>query len=202
MAAGQLLGLRGCERAELVDDGAGAGGEAGTELLERVGERRRPVADQQRDALGGGAAGQVVDEAQAGLIGFVKVVEHEHGAAVGGGEPQQLGDGHEEPLVSALAAPVQVGTGQGPLDLGPVVVVEPVEQGGMAPAEIGDGLQDRRIGPGAFDGGGHAVAGSPPSRLGRRLGPRPAARTCRRRRHRPTAGCVRPGRRRPPRAAC
>ena len=36
---------------------------------------------------------------------------------------------------------------------GPVVPV-PVEQGGTAPAEIGDGLQDRRVSPGAFDSGG------------------------------------------------
>ena len=110
-------------------------------------------------------------EAQAGLIGFVEVVEHQHGTAVGGGQPQQLGDGHEEPLVSAFAAPVQVSAGQGPLDLGPVVVVEPVEQGGMAPAEIGDGLQDRRVGPGAFDSGGHPAACSPPPRLGFASGP-------------------------------
>ena len=171
MTAGQLLGVRGCEGAELVDDGAGAGGQAGPELLEGVGQRRRPVPDQQRHALAGGAAGQVVGEAQAGLIGFVEVVEHENGAAVGGGEAQQLGDGHEEPLVPAFAAPVQVRTGQGPLDLGPVVVVEPVEQDRMAPAEIGDGLQDRRIGPGAFDGGGHAPPRSPPSRLGFASGP-------------------------------
>ena len=41
----------------------------------------------------------------------------------------------------------------------------------MAPAEIGDGLQDRRVGPGAFDGGGHAAAGSPPPRLGFASGP-------------------------------
>ena len=112
MAAGQLLGLRRCERAELAGDGPSAGGEAGAELLEPVGERHRPVPDQQRDALGDGAAGEVVGEAQAGLIGFVKVVEHEHGAAVGCGQPQQLGDGYEEPLVPALAAPVRVRAGQ------------------------------------------------------------------------------------------
>ena len=154
VAAGQLLGLRGGERGEFVGDGASASGEAGAELLEPIGERHRPVPDQQGYALGSGAAGQIVGQAQAGLIGFVKVVEHEHGTAVGCGQPQHLGNGHEEPLVPALAAPVQVRTGQGPLDLGPVVVIEPVEQGGMAPAEIGDGLQDRRVSPGPFDGGG------------------------------------------------
>ena len=162
VAAGELPGLGGCERSEFVGDGAGAGGEAGAELLERVDRRRRPVPDQQCDALASGAAGQVMDEAQAGLISFVKVIKHQHGAPVGGGEAQQLGDGHEEPLMAAFAAPMQVHTGQGPLDLGPVVVVEPVEQGGMAPAEIGDGLQNRRIGPGPFDSGGHTAPRSPP----------------------------------------
>ena len=39
VAAGQLLGLRGCERRELVGDGASAAGEAGPELLEGVGQR-------------------------------------------------------------------------------------------------------------------------------------------------------------------
>ena len=110
-------------------------------------------------------------EAQAGLINFVKVVEHEHGTAVGCGQPQHLGNRHEQPLVPALAAPVQVRTGQGPLDLSPVVVIEPVEQGGMAPAEIGDGLQDRRVSPGAFDSGGQPAPRSPPPRLRFTSGP-------------------------------
>ena len=106
-----------------------------------------------------------MSEAQAGFIGFVEVVEDQHGAAVGGGQAHQLGDGHEKPLVSAFAAPVQVRAGQGPLDLSPVFVIEPVEQSGMAPAEIGDGLQNRRVRPGAFDSRGHAPAGPPAPRL-------------------------------------
>lgn len=64
----------------------------------------------------------------------------------GDGQPYELGGGHEQPLVTGLAAPGDVPAGQRPLDLA-VDLLQPVEQGGMASAQVAERLERRGVGP-------------------------------------------------------
>ena len=90
--------------------------------------------DDDHDPLADRGAGQVVQQAQAGLVGVVGVVDDEHCAAAGGREPQQFGGADEQPLVAALAGPLRGGAAQRPLDLDAVLVGQAVEQGRVPPA--------------------------------------------------------------------
>ncbi len=82
----------------------------------------------------------------------------------GRGQPDQLAGCDEQPLVRCLPAPDHLSSGQGPLDLPPVVVVETVEQRGVVPAHVTERLQHRRVGPGPLDGT-RGPAADPPAAL-------------------------------------
>ena len=73
---------------------------------------RRPpvaVADDDEGAFPADAPGEVVQQAEAGLVRLVHVVDGEQQTGARRREPQQLGRGNEQPLVGALAAPRQLG---------------------------------------------------------------------------------------------
>ena len=55
--------------------------------------------------LGDRAAGQVVQQPQGRLVGLVQVVHDQQQPAPGGRQSQQLGGGHEQPLVGGLPVP-------------------------------------------------------------------------------------------------
>ena len=85
----------------------------------------------QHDPLVDRAAGEVVQQAQRRLVGVVDVVDDEEQPGPGGRHAHQLGRRDEQPLVAVLAGPAEIASGQGPLDLGPVVVApaRPAESG-------------------------------------------------------------------------
>ena len=102
-----------------------------------------------------------MQQAQAGVVGVVDVIDDQEHTVGGGGEAEQLGGGDEQSLVSGLASPTGIGADERPVDLLAVRVGETVEQGGMAAAQVGERFDDGRVGPRSFDGRGGAVAGTP-----------------------------------------
>ena len=105
--------------------------------------RRRPMGEHDADALVARRAGDVVQEAQAGVVGVVDVVDGQQQPVRGRREADQLGGGDEQPLVRALARPRDLGAGERAVDLLAVVVGETVEQRRVAPAHVGERLDDR-----------------------------------------------------------
>ena len=97
-------------------------------LGQRGAHRRRPVAEHDADALRGGRAGEVVEEAQARVVGVVDVVDGEQEAVRRRREAHELGDRDEQALVGAASRPGHLGAGEGPVDLLPMMVGEAVEQ--------------------------------------------------------------------------
>ena len=81
---------------------------------------------------------------------------------VADGEADEFGGGDEQSLVRAAAGPHDLGAGQGPVDLLAVVVGEAVEQGRMAPAEVGERLDHRGVGPRPLDRRRRAVPDAEP----------------------------------------
>jgi hypothetical protein len=81
--------------------GAVAVEEALAGLGQDLAQRARPVGEDEADAVLTGRPGQVVQQAQAGVVGVVDVVEGEQQAVRRRGEPDQLGRGHEQALVRA-----------------------------------------------------------------------------------------------------
>ena len=112
----------------------------------RVG-RRRAAGQQQQDPRVGEGAGEVVQQPDGGVVGVVDVVDRQHRARRRAGEPEQLGDGDEQPLVRAVAVPRRVEPGEHAVDLGAIDVGDAVEQRGVATAEVGDGVEHRGVGP-------------------------------------------------------
>ena len=124
--------------------------------------------------------GEVVQEAEARVVGVVRVIDHEQQSGAGRGEPHELGRGDEQPLMSdpaaadrgtagrlgGLAGARRLVTAPSPVDLRAVRVIEPVEQRRMPAAEVGHGLEHRCVRPGALDRGGTADA-APPAERGR-----------------------------------
>ena len=149
------------ERRELEVDGVVAGHQAVPGFREGRCVWRWAMADGDDDALVEAGAGQVVQQAQAGVVGVVDVVDDQEHTVGGGGEAKQFGGGDEQSLVSGLASPAGVGAGERPVDLLAVGVGETVEEGGMAAAQVGERFDDRRIRPCSFDGRGRAVASTP-----------------------------------------
>ena len=68
-------------------------------LGQRVGQRRRPVGEHDAHPLVVRRAGDVVEQPQAGVVGVVDVVDGEQQAVRGRRQADQLGCGHEQPLV-------------------------------------------------------------------------------------------------------
>ena len=98
-------------------------------------------------ALVDDAASQVVQQAQARLVGVVHIVDDQEHSGARRGDPHQLGGRHEQPLVHGLAAPIEVATGQGPADLAPVLVAQRVQEGRVPPAEVVERLEHRGVWP-------------------------------------------------------
>ena len=88
------------------------------------------------------------------------VVDRQQQTLRGRRQSYELCRGHEEPLVRALAGPLDLGSGESPVDLLAVMIGQAVEQGRMAPADVGERLDDRRIRPGALDRRRRAVTDS------------------------------------------
>ena len=120
-------------------------------LGQDVAQRARSVGEDEADVVVARRPGDVVQEAKAGVVGVVEVVEGQQQAVRRRGEPDQLGRGHEQALVRAPAGPRRLLADQDPVDLLAVLVGQPVEQGRVAAAEVGHRLDDRRVGPRPLD---------------------------------------------------
>ena len=142
--------------------------EALAHLQERRTDGVEPVGHHQGHTLVRRGPGEVVEEAQAGLVGIVDVVDGEQQPLPRRRQPDELGGGHEEPLVAPIPAPGHLPTRQRPVDLDPVGVVEAVEEGDVAAADVGQRLEHRRIGPRALHRGRRALP-DPEALLGRQL---------------------------------
>ena len=93
-----------------------------------------------------------MEEAQAGVVGVVHVVDGEQQAVRRRREPDQLGGGDEQPLVRAARRSTGISApAEGAVDLLAVMVGEAVEQRRVPPAHVGERLDDRRVGPRALD---------------------------------------------------
>jgi len=149
------------EANELEVDGVVAGHQAVPRLREGRCVWRRSMPDGDDDALVEAGAGQVVQQAQAGVVRIVDVVDDQEHAVGGGSEAEQLGGGDEQSLVSGLARPSAVGAGERPVDLVAVRVGQTVEERRVAAAQVRERLDDRRIWPRSFDDCRCPVAGTP-----------------------------------------
>ena len=63
------------------------------------------MADGDDDALVDAGTGQVVQKAQAGVVGVVDVVDDQEHTVGGGGQAEQFGGGDEQSLMSGLTSP-------------------------------------------------------------------------------------------------
>ena len=95
--------------------------------------------------------GDVVQEAEAGVVGVVDVVDGEQEAVRRRRQADEFGRGDEQLLVGALAGPRDLRSGERPIDLVAVMIGEAVEQRRMTPAHIGERLHDRRVRPRPLD---------------------------------------------------
>ena len=111
-----------------------------------------------------------MEQTKGGLVGILEVVHQEEQPASDRREPHQLRDGHEQSLVTGLAGPDDVLTGEGALDLGVVVVLESVEERRVLPAQVGEGLEHGGVRPRPLDRGRRATAGAPALPASERFG--------------------------------
>jgi len=102
--------------------------------------------------------GEVVQQAQAAVVGVVGIVDGEQQAPARRGQADQLGRGHEEPLVRALSGPRGRRPVPGPVDLFPVPGGEAGQQRRILPAYAGQCLGDRGVRPRPLDRGRGSVA--------------------------------------------
>ncbi len=147
------------------------GDQACLHVVERRGVRSgapRPGGQDQHHRLGDGTARQVVQQAQRCLVRLVDVIDDQQQTPPRSGQAHELGGSDEEPLVPALAAPRHVATGERPVELLVVPVVEAVQQARVPAAQVAEGLEDRGVGPRALDGRGHAAGCAHPCALGER----------------------------------
>ena len=145
--------------------------QAGTHLFERLGDGLASVGEHEDETFGHARSSQVVHQAQAGVVRLMQVVDRQQCSSAGCGEPDQLSNRDVQPLVSAVAAPVQHPAGQRPLDVVAAPVVQAVEQRGVASTQIRDGVEDGCVRPVTLDFRCHAGAGPPT--LGSGLLPQP-----------------------------
>jgi hypothetical protein len=124
-----------------------------------------PVRDDDQNPLTDRGARQIVQQPQARLVGVVGIVHDEHRTPAGCGKPQQFGGANEEPLVTALSCPFRRAAAQRAFDLASVFVGQAVEQRRVAPAQVREGFEHRRVRPGTLEGGGSAHADTQPSLL-------------------------------------
>ena len=146
------------ERTELELGGSMPVDQALARLGECVAHGSRAVGEHDAHALVARRPGDVVHEAQAGVIGVVHVVDGEQQTVRRRCQAHQLGRGDEQPLVRASAAPRDLGPGEGTVDLLSVMIGKTVEQRRMTPAHVGERLDDRRVRPRALDRRRRAVA--------------------------------------------
>ena len=106
--------------------------------------------------------GEVVQQAQAAVVGVMHVVDGEQYALPCRGQLEQFGRGEEEPLVGALPGPRGRRPVPRPVDLVPVRAGQAGEQPGILPAHAGERLEDRGVGPRSLDRGRGSVAGQEP----------------------------------------
>ena len=163
----QRGGIHGRQWAQFERGGGAALEEAATHVGEHAGSDGA-VSDRDEQPLRDRAARQVVQQPQAGVVGVVRVVDHQDRSGARGGQPEQLGRGDEQPLVRTLTVPAELPARQRPLDLVAEGVVEPVQQSRMVAAQVGERVEDRRVRPVAFDhrGSAHADPHAPRARLG------------------------------------
>ena len=101
----------------------------------------------------------------------MEIVEGQNQPGPHGGQSYELGGGDEQSLAGARAPPLGLVAPKGPIDLGPVGVVEPVEQGRVPPADVRERLEHRRERPGALDLRRDPVTRPPASPVGQISGP-------------------------------
>ena len=109
-----------------------------------------------------------MEQAEAGFVGGVQVVDGEQQSVAASGESDQFGGGDEQPLVSGPACPRGIVTAQDAVDLLAVGVGKAVEQRRVAAAHVGERLDHRGERPGSFDRRCRAVTDAPPPSLGER----------------------------------
>ena len=143
---------------------------AAAHRVHRRSQRPGTLAKHDEDPLAEGGARQVVQQAEAGLVRVVYVVDDQRRAGPGRGEPKQFRGAHEQPLVTNVAGLLR-GAMQGTLDLVAIVVGEAVEQRRLATAEVRERLEHRRVRPGALDRGGSAYARAEAAILGALVDP-------------------------------
>ena len=78
--------------------------------------------------------------------------------------------GDEQLLVAVLARPPELPSGQGVLELGPIVVAQAVEQRRVAAAQCAERFEHRRVGPGALHRRGGPSGHLPALPAGQRVG--------------------------------
>ncbi len=149
------------EGSQLQLDGGVSGQQAGCHVGQRRRRRARPVRRHDGHTLVAGGPRQVVQQPQRRLVGVVEVVDRQQHPVRPGGEADELGAGHEQPLVTAQSGPVAPVTGEHSVDLRPVAVGQPVEERGVVSADIGQCFDHRGVRPRRFDSGRRAVTDSP-----------------------------------------
>ena len=156
MASDEQCDLLVVQRAELDGRRAVSVEKAVTGLREGLAHRCRAVAEHDADALGCGRPREVVQQAKARIVRIVDVVDRQQQAMRPRREAHELGHSDEQSLVGAPAGPRRLRAGQRAVDLLAVMVGEAVEQRGVAPAHVGERLDDGRVRPGTFDRSGGA----------------------------------------------
>jgi hypothetical protein len=85
------------------------------------------VREDDADPLVVGRAREVMQQAQAGVVSVVDVVNGEQQPSRGRAPAQQFGRCHVQVLVRARAGPGGLGAGQDAVELIPMVIGEPIE---------------------------------------------------------------------------
>ena len=139
------------QRAELDGRRAVSVEKAVAGLREGLAHRCRAVAEHDAHALGCGRPRDVVQQAKARVVRIVDVVDRQQKAVRPRREAHELGHSDEQSLVGAPTSPGRLRAGQRAVDLLAMMVGEAVEQRGVAPAHVGERLDDGRVRPRTFD---------------------------------------------------
>ena len=116
-------------------------------LLQPAAGRDGSVSENQADPVLVGRAGQVVQKAEAGVVGIVEVVDDEEHSDSRRRGPHERECSHEEALVGAVARPGHVDPAQRPFELVAILRSEPVEQCRILSTQLGQRLEHRRVRP-------------------------------------------------------
>ena len=120
--------------------------EASPGRLQRARRRNRAVREHDAHPLAARRPGEVVQQAQAAVVGVVHVVDGEQQALTRRGQADQFGRGEEEPLVGAPSGPRDRRPVPHPLDLVPVRAGQAGQQPRDLPAPALRALDDRGVG--------------------------------------------------------